>query len=56
MVSNLFVGEREHKTVDLDLKAAVDEFNSAVMHFGQGLGFKVFDLLRGISFYHKFGL
>ena len=53
MVSSFLVGEREYKTVDSDLKAAVDEFNSAVVHFGHGVGFKVFDLLQGISFYRK---
>jgi hypothetical protein len=50
VVSTFFVGEGESKTMDSDLRAAVEEFNSAVADFGHRVGFKVFDLLQGIFF------
>jgi hypothetical protein len=49
VISVFFTGETDSVSVENDLKAAVEEFNSALVHFGQGVGFKVFDLLQGTS-------
>lgn len=40
-------GERDYGSVEIDLKTAVSEFNSALVQFGHGVGFKVFELLQG---------
>jgi hypothetical protein len=48
VASTFFTDEKDYNSVDSELKAAVDEFNSSLMHYGNGVGFKVFDLLQGI--------
>jgi hypothetical protein len=49
MSSTFFSGEKDFNSVEKDLTSAVDEFNSSLSQFGHGVGFKVFDLLQGIS-------
>lgn len=40
--------------MEVDLKSAVDEFNSSLARVGHGVGFRVFDLLQGNPFVRKF--
>jgi hypothetical protein len=35
----------------MELRAAVDEFNVTLLHFGQGVNFKIFEAVEGIGSY-----
>jgi hypothetical protein len=47
VTATFFAGEKDFESAETALKNAVDEFNSSIMQFGHGVGFKVFDLLQG---------
>lgn len=45
-------GDDECQSVEIDLRDAVDEFNSTLSHFGHSVGFKIFEAVESIIVVH----
>lgn len=44
-----FLGDRGYDSSKLKVKTAVQEFNSALTHFGHSVGFKTFETVQGME-------
>ena len=47
VISTLTTGEEEYVAVSQALEVCVSNFNSALSHYGQGVGFKTFEYVEG---------
>jgi hypothetical protein len=45
--STIIKGDDECQSVDTEFKFSVSEFNSALVHFGQSITFRTFEVLEG---------
>lgn len=49
----VIVGENELQSTREDLEKAINEFNSALSHFGHNVVFKTFDRIQGHFLLHR---
>jgi phosphoribosylamine-glycine ligase len=47
VVATVFLGDQTESSRP-DLDKAIDEFNAELLHFGESIGFRTFDLVQGI--------
>lgn len=47
-IATIILLEDKTKSSQVEFEKAIDEFNFELMHFGDSIGFKIYDMVKGI--------